>query len=71
MQVVESAVAPSVPVGPDRRQLVLVAAMLGLILGVVAAFSVNYLQGDAASRQEEARSQQSPADATSRADSQV
>lgn len=56
MQVVESAVAPSIPVEPDRRQLVLVAGVLGLLLGVSAAFIVNYLQGNAASRREEAQS---------------
>lgn len=45
IQVVESAVAPSVPIGPERRQFVIIAAGFGLIFGVVLAFLIQYLQG--------------------------
>ena len=51
-RVVESAVEPQVPVGPNQRRYLLLPAALGLFLGVVLAFFVHYLQGPQAPRQE-------------------
>lgn len=44
IRVVEAAIEPQARVAPNRRQSVLVAGVLGLVLGVVAAFGVHYLQ---------------------------
>jgi len=45
IRVMERAVAPETPVGSNTRQNVAVAGVLGLFLGVLAAFFKNYMQG--------------------------
>ena len=44
IRVVESAVEPQVPVGRNQQRTLLGAGALGLLLGVVLAFFVHYLQ---------------------------
>ena len=43
VRVWESAVEPRVPVPVDRRQNIMLAAIVGLLLGVLAAFVIHYL----------------------------
>ena len=44
IRVVESAIVPRVPIGPNRQQFVLPAAAIGLLVGVVVALLVHYVQ---------------------------
>lgn len=52
IRMVESAVEPQVPVGPNRRLNVMIGGVLGLLLGVIMAFVVNTLQSPQSTRQE-------------------
>jgi uncharacterized protein involved in exopolysaccharide biosynthesis len=53
IRVVEAAVEPQVPVGVGgRRNVLLLSAVLGLLLGVVLVFLVHYLQGPEPPRRE-------------------
>ena len=45
IRIMERAVAPEEPIGTDTRQNVAVAGVLGLFVGVLAAFFKNYMQG--------------------------
>ncbi|MEE8442262.1 MAG: GNVR domain-containing protein, partial [Dehalococcoidia bacterium] len=44
IRVVESAIVPRVPVGPNRQQFILPAAVSGLVIGVFIALLVHYVQ---------------------------
>lgn len=44
IKVVEAAVVPEVPIGPDKGLNVLIAGVLGLFVGVLAAFFWRYLE---------------------------
>ncbi|MBI4200985.1 MAG: hypothetical protein HY531_01695, partial [Chloroflexi bacterium] len=44
IRIVESAVVPRVPVGPNRRQYIVPAAAIGLLTGIVVALLVHYVQ---------------------------
>ena len=44
IRVVESAIVPRVPVGPNRQQFILPAVAVGLLVGVVVALLVHYVQ---------------------------
>lgn len=61
IRVVEAAVEPQVPLAPDRgRNLLFLAPILGLFLGVALVFLVHYLQVPSASQQERHPPQPSP-----------
>lgn len=47
IKVVESAVAPQVPIGPNKKMNVIVAGVLGLFVGVLLAFFKHYMAGGA------------------------
>ena len=42
--VVEAAIVPQVPIGPRRMVNVAIAGILGLMIGVFAAFAAHYLK---------------------------
>ncbi len=44
IRIVESAVEPRIPVGPDRWQLLLPVAMVGLLMGLAVALLVHYVR---------------------------
>ena len=44
IRVVESAIVPRIPVGPNRQQFVLPSAAVGLLVGIVVALLVHYVQ---------------------------
>ena len=54
VRVWESAVEPRVPVPVDRRQNIMLAAIVGLLLGVLAAFVIHYLRLPQANHSSEA-----------------
>lgn len=46
IRVVESAIIPEVPIGPNKRMNFLIAGVLGLFIGVLLAFFKHYMEGE-------------------------
>ena len=45
LSIISAAFVPEAPIGPNKRQNILIAGVLGLFLGVLLAFFVHYMEG--------------------------